>query len=192
MSQTEENNLWLDRIIALLKSISEEDAQKIASQFEEYLEGKITLAQLESIDPQLLNRVAEAGHRFLKAGKYSEAQKHFEVLSFLDSKNVLYQTALASSYQKAGKLDDALAAYTIALEIDPEESAARVNRAEILYQLGYYNEPIAELEEALKSSKPNRDSWLGRAKALKKNISEERDRLKIPKEESKLFELKAE
>ncbi|MBF0493116.1 MAG: hypothetical protein HQM15_10095 [Deltaproteobacteria bacterium] len=186
--EAEENNAWLDRFIALLKSISEEDAKKVAGQFESYLEGKISLAQLESIDPKLLNQLAQTGYLYLKSGKYGEAEKIFGVLSFLDSKNVLYQTALASAYHKAAKLDDALAAYTIALEIDPKETSARINRAEILYQLGYFNEPIAELDFALKNPKLERSSWLSRARALKKNITEERDRLKIPKQESRLFE----
>ncbi|KAB2842398.1 tetratricopeptide repeat protein, partial [bacterium] len=82
-------------------------------------------------------------------------------------------TALGAIYQKQENYLDALAEYTVAIELDPEDTTAYVNRGEIYYMLGLEDEPLQDFESAIKLDPEGKDPWANRARFLKKQVMAE-------------------
>ena len=60
-------------------------------------------------------------------------------------------TNLGQCYRKMGRMEDALAAYSRALDLDPTVDVARVARAQVLTVLGRTGEAIADYQAALET-----------------------------------------
>src|SRR5687768_14236190 len=57
-------------------------------------EGKLSFASVMRMDPKKVRQVAEAGYIKLKYGRYEEARKIFEILTFIDHRNYFHHLAL--------------------------------------------------------------------------------------------------
>jgi len=180
---------WLAKVKEVMGQLDDQDAEAVVQNFIKYLSGEMTYFEYEGKEAEDYSEAIQLAYSLLRNKKAADAEKIFESLCFLDHKNVLFKLGYASCLSKLGKLDEALTQYTLTLELDPLESSARINRAEILYKLGYFDEPIEELNYALSHSKAERDSWLSRARALVKNIAEEKQKLKIPNQVGRVFHL---
>lgn len=167
------NNEWLEKFNAVLANISPEEAEKAAKLVERFIEGEITWAELQRIPPQALFQMAEHGYLQFQRGKLKEAETVFKGLSVLDHKNSYYHTVLGAIYQKMDKLGDALAEYTVAIEMNDKDITAHVNRGEIYYRCGYVEEPLADFERAIKLDPQGKDAWANRARFLKNLILQE-------------------
>lgn len=167
------NNEWLNKFIATLDSIKPEEAEKALKLVERFVEGEITWAELQALPPQTLFQMAEFGYMQFQRGKLKEAETIFKGLSVLDHKRTYYHSILGAIYQRMNKLADALAEYTVALEMDPQNIACYVNRGEIYYQCGYIDEPLEDFEKAILLDPQAKDPWANRARFLKNILIQE-------------------
>lgn len=167
------NPAWLNALGELLDKIDPKDSEKALKDLEEFIHGDSTWAQVQGIPQQLLVDVAERGYLKFKSGRFKEAEILFKGLSILDHKTAYYHTALGAIYQKQENYLDALAEYTVAAELDPEDTTAFVNRGEIYYMLGLEDEPMQDFESAIKLDPEGKDPWANRARFLKKQFLEE-------------------
>ncbi len=97
----------------------------------------------------------------------------FKGLSVLNDEDPYYHTMLGAIYQRQEKWGDALAEYTIAIEINPQDITAYVNRGEIYYKMGYLEEPLEDFEKAIALDKTEKNPWAIRAKHLKEIVLRE-------------------
>lgn len=169
----EKNNEWLAKFSAALEKITPAEAEKAIKLVERFIEGEITWAELQAVPPQLLFQMAEYGYLQFQRGKLAEAETIFKGLSVLDHKRAYYHTVLGAIYQKMDKLGDALAEYSVALEMDPKNLASYVNRGEIYYRCGYIDEPLEDFEKAIALDPQGKDPWANRARFLKNLILQE-------------------
>jgi tetratricopeptide (TPR) repeat protein len=167
------NMEWLNYVNGVLEKITDEDAERAVEMMGRFIEGEVTWAEVEGMPKKLLHEMAQFGYLQLKRGKLKEAEKVFKGLSFLDHKNAYYHTALGSIYQRMDKLGDALAEYTAAIEMDPGNIAALVNRGEIYYRCGYVQEPLEDFEKAISLDPKGKDRWSNRARFLKNLVYQE-------------------
>ena len=164
---------WLSALGELLDKIDPKDSEKALKDLEEFINGDSTWAQVQGIPQQLLVDVAERGYLKFKSSRFKEAEILFKGLSILDHKTAYYHTALGAIYQKQENYLDALAEYTVAAELDPEDTTAYANRGEIYYLLGLEAEPLQDFESAIKLDPEGKDPWANRARFLKKQLLEE-------------------
>ncbi|HCU25829.1 MAG TPA: hypothetical protein DF383_12495 [Deltaproteobacteria bacterium] len=164
---------WLKALEELLGKIDPQDSESALKGFEEFIDGDATWAQVQGIPRQMLMDIAERGYLKFKSSRFKEAELLFKGLSLLDHKTAYYHTALGAIYQKQDNYLDALAEYTVAIEIDPEDTTAYVNRGEVYYLLGLEQEPLQDFESAIRLDSAGKDPWANRARFLKKQVLEE-------------------
>src|SRR5262245_16809689 len=117
---------WLNTLGELLDRIDPKDSEMALKNIEEFIEGDATWAQVQGVPQQMLVDIAERGYLKFKSGRLGEAETLFKGLSMIDHKTAYYHTALGAIYQKQEKYLDALAEYTVATELDPQDTTAYV------------------------------------------------------------------
>jgi len=165
-----ENPTWLKALGEFLDKVDPKDSEKAVKDLESFIEGDATWAEVQGVPQQMLFDIAERGYLKFKSGRMKEAESIFRGLCLLDHKTGYYHTALGAIHQKQEKYFDALAEYTVAVELDPEDVTAFVNRGEIYYMLGLDEEPILDFDAAIKLDTTGKDPWANRARFLKKQI----------------------
>lgn len=127
---------------------------------------KISFSELTKLDPKKVRQVAEMGFVKLRHGRFEEARKIFEVLTFLDHKNYFHHLALAGSYQKLKRYVDAIFQYSEALKLDQKNLNALVNRGEIFLRHKNYRKAAEDFREAILADRQGQDRFAHRARSL--------------------------
>lgn len=129
-------------------------------------ENKITFASVMRLDPKKLKQLSEQGFVKLKYGRYDDARRIFEVLTFIDHKNYFHHLALGGAYQKMKQHLDAAFQYTECLKYDPHNTNALVNRGEIFLKHKNYKKAAEDFRAAIVIDKTGRDIFANRARSL--------------------------
>lgn len=114
-----------------------------------FLNGQITLGQLEEISKDEQYQMAKSGHRLLRQGKLDQAEKIFRGLLSLDPRDAYFHLALGSCAQRRGDAVAAEASYTASLKINPYSAHALANRGEVRLLLGRLVDGARDLVAAL-------------------------------------------
>ena len=122
---------WLKALAELLDRIDPKDSERALKDMESFIYGDATWAETQGIPRQLLFDVAEQAYLKFKGGRLKEAKDLFKGLTILDHTIGYFHTALGAIYQKEQLYFDALAEYTVAIELDPNDITAYVNRGEV-------------------------------------------------------------
>jgi Flp pilus assembly protein TadD len=161
---------WVKAFEGLVKSIDPRDAEQAIQDLEEFIFGDATWAKVQGIPQQTLYDVAERGYLKFQSGRFREAEIIFKGLSLVEHKTAYYHTALGAIYQKQQKFFEALTEYTVAIELDPNEITAYVNRGEIYFRMGAENLPQKDFDQAIKLDPQGKDPWANRARFLRKQL----------------------
>lgn len=98
--------------------------------------GELTLAEIEGMTAADAYALAEFGWMLLEQGRPPAAALIFEALALGNPRHAYFHALYGAALQRGGDPDGALDAYGRALALDPNETAALVNRAEILLGRG--------------------------------------------------------
>lgn len=135
-----------------------------------FVRGEASWAQVEGMTWQEAKAIAQVGCDLAAAGRLEEAKIIFEGLVAGNPKDSATQSALGTVYQKLGRIDDALAAYNAAVELDPHNPVALGNRGELLLKRGD-RQGFADLARAVEADPHGETSAGRRAQALVKAIT---------------------
>lgn len=131
----------------------------------QFLEGQITLGELEGISKQAQNEIAKLGHRNLLQGKLKDARKVFAGLVALDPRDSYFRLAMGSVAQRQRQNEEAERHYSDALVLDPKSVHAYANRGEVRLLLGKTVEGAKDLFEAVKLDPQGKEEVTRRAQA---------------------------
>lgn len=131
-----------------------------------WLFGEITWGQLNGITMEEAYAMAELGYMQFEQGRYNDAQAIFEGLIITNPYDAYFHSMLGAIYARKDMQEEAAEEYTIAIELDPENIAAYVNRAEILLQHGEFEIAMDDLKNAIKLDQKGEDPSGIRARAL--------------------------
>ncbi len=135
-----------------------------------FARGEMTWAEVEGMTFEEAKAIAQVGCDLAGAGRYEEARVLFEGLVAGNPKDAASRAALGTVYQKLGRLQEALTEYGEALERDPANPVALVNRGELNLLQGN-RQGFTDLANAVESD-PNGETSAGRrARALVKAIA---------------------
>jgi tetratricopeptide (TPR) repeat protein len=132
---------------------------------EAFLQGRITLGDLEGITKQEQYQMAEIGHGYLSQAKLTEARTVFEGLLALDPYDAYFNMALGSIAQQEHRNADALRFYDRALEINPFSPTAYANRGELRVMQGELQTGVEDLVKALELDPKMKEPATERARA---------------------------
>lgn len=135
-----------------------------------FARGEMTWAEVEGMTFEEARAIAEIGCDLAAAGRLEEARIIFEGLAAGNPKDTASRAALGTVYQKLGRIDEAIAEYTAALEGDPKNPVALGNRGELRLKAGD-RQGFSDLARAVEAD-PNGETAAGRrAKSLVKAIT---------------------
>ena len=169
MSQ-EEAQAEMDRFFAAIeqqyKDVPQEEIERGAKKIKDFIDGKLSWAELFSFTPDMLFQMAEFGFMQFKLGRYADAERVFKVLTVLDWNNAYYHSVMGSILQRQKRYGDAMAEYSQAIELDPKDIVSYTNRGEILMQHGLLDEAEADLARAAALDPAGQDRFANRARML--------------------------
>ena len=134
--------------------------------WEKFVMGDITWAQLEGMTMEEAYAIADLGYTFYEQGKYDDAQTLFEGLVISNPYDGYFHTMLGAIYAKKDMHEEAAEEYSIAIELDPENISAYVNRGELLLQHGEFEYAMDDLKAAIELDPNGEDPSGIRARAL--------------------------
>ncbi|QRK13365.1 tetratricopeptide repeat protein [Archangium violaceum] len=135
-----------------------------------FVRGEMTWSEVEGMTFEEAKAIAQVGCDLAAAGRYEEARILFEGLVEGNPKDSASRAALGTVYQKLGRLEEAISEYSAALERDPSNPVALVNRGELYLRQGN-RQGFTDIANASEAD-PNGETSAGRrAKALVKAIA---------------------
>lgn len=148
--------------------------RRLTSLFQDFLNNKVSIAELRGVSRQKLFRLAEAGHTKFKYGRVDEAERIFEALLILDHRNAYFHAVMGAIHQKKGRIVQSIVEYSKALQINAKDVASFVNRGEIFLRNRDYRRAAEDLRSAILLDTSGRNLWANRARslviALKRNL----------------------
>lgn len=164
---------WIEALKQVVAKINPAHSEQAVKDMEAFFEGDTTWAQVQGIPKKALFDIAEQAYLKFKGGRLDEAKALFRGLCLMDHTVAYFHTGLGAIYQKEKQYFDALAEYTVAIELDPEDITAYVNRGETYYLMGLWERPLEDLNQAIALDPEAKDPWANRARFLKKKIEGE-------------------
>jgi Flp pilus assembly protein TadD len=145
------------------------DTQTV-SRLKAFARGEATWAEVEGMTFEEAKAIADVGCELAAAGRLEEARVLFEGLVAGNPKDAASRAALGTVYQKLGRVQEALSEYSAALERDPRNPVALVNRGELYLRQGQ-RQGFTDVAHAVEAD-PNGETSAGRrARALVKAIT---------------------
>lgn len=92
------------------------------------------------------------GYSYIKQGQYETALKFFEVLAILSTENAYDMQTLGALYLQMGNNLSALNYLEKALKIEAAHEPTLLNRAKVLFLLGYKKQGLNQASQLEKSS----------------------------------------
>jgi tetratricopeptide (TPR) repeat protein len=124
-----------------------------------------TAQHASTTGPELLEKAME-GFQLYEQGLYAEARSIFAELCERDPAEAYYRTALGAICLAEDELDLALEYFDQALQLNPKDSAALVNRGEVNLRLGNILEAAQDFARAVDLDPENKDPLTMRARLL--------------------------
>ena len=164
---------------AFLAEAKQEGATVVAyapDQLAAFIQGQITLGDLEGIDKEAQYQMAEKGYQLIEEGKLDDGKIVFEGLLALDPFDAYFLTALGSIAQRTEQFDEADHFYSRALEINPFSIAAWAHRGETRIHKGLLLEAAEDLTKAIDLDPKGEDPIALRARMVAQTVA---DKLRV-------------
>jgi Flp pilus assembly protein TadD len=133
---------------------------------EKFQKGDLNFRDMVGFDAKQEAALLLTAHSLLTNGRLEDARKIFEGLAVLDATNPYVHGILGSIYQKQGKHLMAVAHYTLALNLFPEDKHSLLNRGEIFLKLGKFVEAAADLKKIIALDPDQKNPAANRARLL--------------------------
>ncbi len=141
--------------------------------------GKVSFRDFFHIGEREMRGMVNVAYFLYEQGHYEDAIKIFKGLVAIDPKKAYLRTALGAICLCQHKFDEALRHCNDALNIDSNENAALVNRAEIYIRRGQLVEAEKDLEAFLGLDVDKKSPMAIRAKALAASIKRRLEQKKV-------------
>jgi tetratricopeptide (TPR) repeat protein len=165
-----------------IKDPTPERVRRLITIFQNFLDDKISIADLKGVSRDKMYRLADAGYVKLVHGRLDEAEDIFKALMILDHRNPYVHAVMGTIHQKRGRLVEAIMEYSRALQMDKGDVASYVNRGEIYLLTKKFRRAAADFREAILLDPYGLNNWANRARslviALKRNIDKVRNQKK--------------
>jgi len=132
----------------------------------QFLEDKISLAELKGITREELFRLADAGYTKFKHGRLDEAEKIYQGLILLDHRNAYFHAMMGAIHQKRSRPIEAILEYGQAIKLNKNDFSCYVNRGEIYLRHKNYKKAAEDFRTAIIKDPEGKNLWANRARSL--------------------------
>jgi len=126
----------------------------------------VPLAQALGFSEADVQKIAGLAAALCQAGRWEAALKLWAGLVSLHPERAEFWSALGSTLTRMGRHEEALPVLTLALRMDPTDTAALVNRAECYIATAQVEAAVADLEQAIGQDLAETDPAADRARQL--------------------------
>ena len=147
------------------------EEQKAAIQ--DFLDGKVTLGELQGIDENSQLKVAKIGFDYIESGKYADAEVIFKGLIALNPYEAYNYVCLGSIAQRRNELEAAEGWYSRAIDCEGPQPIAHANRGEVRLMLERLEDAVGDLAQAIKQDPKFKEATTERARALLAEVSKQ-------------------
>ncbi len=137
-----------------------------------FLSGEIGSAELLGFTDEDANGFAKYAYDFYTNGRFVDAARVFANLVLMKPENSYFQSMWGACLQMLDEPEKALRAYDTAIQLNANNMAARVNRADLLLQKASFDSALADLEHIVKADPEGKNPATLRARALAASTSE--------------------
>lgn len=148
------------------KDVPPAELERGAKKIQAILEGNINWTEVLNFTPEMIFQMAEYGFTQFKVGRYADAERVFKILTIIDRTNAYYHSVMGSILQRQRRFGDAIAEYTQAIEIDPNDIVSLTNRGEVYMRYGLVDEARADFEKAIGLDPKGEDRFANRSRIL--------------------------
>lgn len=152
--------------IASIVDPTPERRKRIIEKLFDFLEDKVSLAELKGIKREQLYMLADTGFIKLKHGRLDEAEQIFKALLLLDHRSPYFHSAMGVLHQKRFRPVEAICEYSTALSLNPKDIASLVNRGEIYLRHKNFRKAAEDFRSAILLDMSGRNLWANRARSL--------------------------
>lgn len=121
--------------------------------FHQYDEALNSYNRALDFDPKLIQVYVTRGLTYINIQRYDDALTDFDIVTRFGDENAEYYSLMlywrGHLHRDAGRYDDALADWTQALQITPNDERIYLNRANLYRQLERYSDAIADYTQSL-------------------------------------------
>ena len=160
----------MGRIIKYQGDTTMEISTETVGKLKAFARGEVTWAEVEGMTFEEAKAIAQVGCELAATGRFEEARILFEGLVEGNPKDAASRAALGTVYQKLGRLQDAITEYSAALDRDPGNPVALVNRGELYLREGK-RQGFTDVANAVEADPQGETSAGRRARALVKAIT---------------------
>jgi type III secretion system low calcium response chaperone LcrH/SycD len=128
--------------------MAEDTDAGLALRLQKWADGKATLKDVRGYSDEELYAIARMGYFFFYQGKVNEARTVFQGLYAINPTDGYFARALGVVELAANNPAGALAAYDVALKLDPRDAAALAGRAEVKLAQGQKAPAVDDLRRA--------------------------------------------
>jgi Flp pilus assembly protein TadD len=132
----------------------------------DFLEDKVSLAELKGISREELFRLADAGFTRFKHGRIDEAEKIYQGLILLDHRNAYFHAVMGAIHQKKGRPIEAIMEYGQAIKLNKTDLSSYVNRGEIYLRHRNFRKAAEDFRNAIIMDRVGKSLWANRARSL--------------------------
>ena len=154
----------------VLKTVPPEKLALAKKEAEKIISGNVSWADLSQYTPEKIQKMVEYGYEQFKVGKYDSAERIFRGLTVIETDNYYYHQMLGAVFQRTERHPEAVVEYSIALDLNGEDTVALTNRGEVYFKLGLYEMATADFDRAVKLDPDKDDKWANRARSLLEQI----------------------
>lgn len=140
--------------------------RRLAYLFQQFVDDRVSLAELRGMKKEQLYQLAEAGYVKFKHGRVAEAERIYQALIVLDHRNAYFHAVMGAIHQRQRRPVEAILEFSRALQMDPEELSALVNRGEVYLRHKNYRKAAEDFRAAILLDPTGRHLWANRARSL--------------------------
>ena len=154
--------------MASAAEIESSAAQYLEFMIHGFMNGLITLQELEGINDEEMETIYALGYNFFTYGKYEAAKDIFTGLTAYAPYTSHYWRALGAVSQQIKEYPDAIAAYDMAIANDPNDVVSYVYRGECQILSGNGEAGMDDLKKVLEvgTQYPEYHPWVQRSELL--------------------------
>lgn len=183
---------FFKRIEEDLKNTPKELMEVGSERVIDFIKGNITWSEMFNIPKKVVKDMVEYGYLQFQSGRYEEAERFFKMLTVMDWNNSYYHSMMGSILQRQKRYGEAVAEYSEAIKLNPNDIVSLTNRGEIYILHKVFDKAIADFEKAASLDPKKEDKWANRARALRVKIEQIKKVTAPKKAEEKKQETKKE
>jgi len=163
---------FFKRLESEFKDAPKELVEFGADKVKDFLKGNVPWAEMFNVPKKMIRDMVEYGYLQFQTGRYEEAERFFKMLTIMDWNNSYYHSMMGSILQRQKRYGEAVAEYSEAVKLNPQDAVSLTNRGEIYLQHKKLDKAVADFDAAIALDPKKENKWANRARLLRAKIEQ--------------------